>query len=208
MHSPRTYPYHPLPFPPPIAVTSTSTADSNITWDTRNQSPRPGKHAHGEGANISKQHSFIYANYWKTCGVYDLAVTLHIFIAYIYWQVLRVDLLKDLGNVSHIYNCIQGLCKYPQPSNSLKLLFHFLKSTLKRNMLFFPHLWNTYRMPKLFLHHTKEKILSSLSTSIPYINPSCFQISNLHSHPRATKSVFPSSPFSSHSRVTSDTTQL
>lgn len=145
-----------------------------------------------------------------------LAVILHIFIAYIYWQVLRVDLLKDLCNVSRIYNCIQGLCKYPKPSNSLKLLFHFLKSTLKKNTFFFPHLWNTYRMPKLFLHNTKEKILSSLSTSIPYVKPTCFQISNPHSHSRATewvaskyqKSVFLSSPFSSHSRVTSDTTQL
>lgn len=61
----------------------------------------------------------------------NLVVTQYVFIAYIYRQALGVDLLKDLCNVSHTYNCIQRLCKYPKPSNSLKLLCHFLKSTLK-----------------------------------------------------------------------------
>lgn len=61
----------------------------------------------------------------------NLVVTQYVFIAYIYRQALGVDLLKDLCNVSHTYNRIQRLCKYPKPSNSLKLLCHFLKSALK-----------------------------------------------------------------------------
>lgn len=124
--------------------------------------------------------------------------------------------MKVLCNVSHTYNCIQGLCKYPKPSNSLKLLFHFLKSTLKGTLSSLLSHETHNECQNYFCSVLRKKILSSLSTSIPYMETTL--LTDLKSPGPSSptkrvalkycKSAFSSCRFSSCLRVTSDTTQL
>lgn len=113
----------------------------------------------------------------------NLAVTQYIFIAYIYWQVLGVDLLKDLCNVSHTYNCIEGLCKYPKPSNSLKLLFRFPKSTLKGTLPSFLTHEIHNECQNYFCSILRKRSCPHSTPVFLTWNPLCLQISNPHNHP-------------------------
>lgn len=114
-----------------------------------------------QAALPNNMHLFMPTAAKRLAVFVGLAVTQYIFIAYIYWQGLVVDLLKDLCSVSHPYNCIQGLCKYSKPSNSLKLLFHFSELSFKRNTPFFPHTWNTMNAKIIFAQYSgKEQLLT------------------------------------------------
>lgn len=128
-----------------------------------------------------------------------LAVSHYLFIAYIYWQNLVVDLLRNLCNIPNPYNCIQRLCKFSKPSNSLKLLFQYIKSTLKGTLFSFARY--SEKDPLLtqhqyFLHRENKTKTNRIKTTLPLSNP--------YGHPELQNGWQSGLPFSSCPRVISN----
>lgn len=185
-HSPKTYPQHPaydlllqkLLLLPAKWTAILRKADETPEINSRSQRSMPMVK---ETTYPNTKHLFM-PTAERLLAFMNLAVTQSTFTARIYRQVLGVDLLKDLCNVSHTCNCMQGLYKYPKPSSCLKLLFHFLKSTLKGTLSSFL-IHETHNECKNYFCSILRKISCPHSAPVFLtLKPLCLQISKSHGY--------------------------